>query len=78
MEDNYRVIKLNLQLFAKEGPGGEKTEPATPKKLEKAREEGQVAKSQDLNTAILLLILFLCLNLMDIAVPSSKNYEKES
>lgn len=52
------ILEYNLQLFAKEGPGGEKTEPATPKKLEKAREEGQVAKSQDINTAILLIILF--------------------
>lgn len=55
------LLEYNLQFFAKEGEGGEKTEPATPKKLEKAREEGQVAKSQDLNTAILLFILFLCL-----------------
>lgn len=55
------VLEYNLQFFAKEGEGGEKTEPATPKKLEKAREEGQAAKSQDLNTAILLFILFLCL-----------------
>jgi len=57
------VLEYNLQFFAKDGEGGEKTEPATPKKLEKAREEGQVAKSQDLNTAILLLILFLCLKI---------------
>ena len=52
------ILEYNLQLFAKEGPGGEKTEPATPKKLEKAREEGRVAKSQDINTAVLLIILF--------------------
>jgi flagellar biosynthetic protein FlhB len=55
------VLEYNLQFFAKDGEGGEKTEDATPKKLEKAREEGQVAKSQDMNTAILLFILFLCL-----------------
>ncbi len=55
------VIEYNLQFFAKDGDGGEKTEEATPKKLENAREEGQVAKSQDLNTAVLLLILFTCL-----------------
>lgn len=53
------VLEYNLQFFAKQGEGGEKTEPATPKKLEKAREEGQVAKSQDINTAVLLLILFI-------------------
>lgn len=51
-------LEYNLQFFGKDGEGGEKTEPATPKKLEKAREEGQVAKSQDINTAVLLLILF--------------------
>lgn len=55
------VYSYNLQLFAKDGEGGEKTEPATPKKLDKAREEGQAPKSQDLNTAILLLVLFGCL-----------------
>ena len=55
------VYSYNLQLFAKDGEGGEKTEPATPKKLDKAREEGQAPKSQDLNTAVLLLVLFGCL-----------------
>ena len=30
------VYSYNLQLFAKDGEGGEKTEPATPKKLDKA------------------------------------------
>ena len=33
------VSSYNLQLFAKDGEGGEKTEPATPKKLDKARED---------------------------------------
>lgn len=55
------MLKYNLQFFAKDGDGGEKTEDATPKKLEDARKEGQVAKSQDLGVAILLLILFTCL-----------------
>ena len=58
MAGDYLVYSYNLQLFAKDGEGGEKTEPATPKKLDKAREEGQAPKSQDLNTAILLLVLF--------------------
>lgn len=57
------IWEYNLQLFAKDGEGGEKTEPATPKKLEKAREEGQTPKSQDLNTAVLLLVLFGCLKI---------------
>lgn len=48
----------NLQFFAEEGPGGEKTEEATPKKLEDARKEGQVAKSHELTTAVALTGLF--------------------
>ncbi|MCE7058426.1 EscU/YscU/HrcU family type III secretion system export apparatus switch protein, partial [Algoriphagus sp. AGSA1] len=32
----------------------EKTEAATPRRLEKAREEGQVARSRELNTLMLL------------------------
>lgn len=55
-------MKYNLQYFAS-GEGGEKTEPATPKKLEKAREEGQIAKSQDLVTAVMLLALFLTIKI---------------
>ena len=38
------MLVYNLQFFAKDGPGGEKTEPATQKKLSDARKEGQVAK----------------------------------
>ena len=34
------MLKYELQFFAKEGEGGEKTEEATPKKLEDARKEG--------------------------------------
>ncbi len=41
---------------------GERTEPATPRKREKARKRGQVAKSQDMNTAVLLLGALLILN----------------
>lgn len=55
------MLEYNLQFFAKEGEGGEKTEDATPKKLEDARKEGQVAKSQDLGVAVLLLLMFVCL-----------------
>ena len=52
-------LKMSLQFFAEEGPGGEKTEEATPKKLEDARKEGQVAKSQELTTAVALIMLFV-------------------
>ena len=60
IEGNY-LLKLNLQLFAKEGAGGEKTEPATEKKLSDARKEGQVAKSRELGQAFALLALFIIL-----------------
>ena len=55
MEKQKFYIRYDLQLFAKEGAGGEKTEQATPKKLKDARSEGQVAKSMDLITACMLL-----------------------
>lgn len=49
-------LELDLQFFA-----GEKTEKATPRKREDEREKGKVAKSQDVNTAILLLFAFITL-----------------
>ncbi|MGR3763876.1 flagellar biosynthesis protein FlhB [Rossellomorea sp. NS-SX7] len=49
-------ISLDLQFFS-----GEKTEKATPKKRDDARKKGQTAKSQDVNTAIILLAVFLFL-----------------
>ena len=55
------MIRYNLQFFAKEGPGGEKTEPATQKKLDDARKEGQVAKSREIANGFGLLALFLVL-----------------
>lgn len=51
----------NLQFFAKDGPGGEKTEDATSKKLTDARKEGKVAKSTEIIMAVTLLGLFLLL-----------------
>lgn len=56
-------LKYNLQFFAKEGPGGEKTEKPTAKKRSKAREEGQVAKSMEVNTAFILIFMFLGLKI---------------
>lgn len=51
----------DLQLFAKDGEGGEKTEEPTTKKLSDARKNGQVAKSTDLTTAFCLLVFFIIL-----------------
>ena len=64
MDYDYKlVLALDLQMFAKEGPGGEKTEDATSKKLQDVREEGNVAKSTEVVTAASLLTLFLCLKI---------------
>lgn len=52
-------LQLDLQFFS-----GEKTEKATPKKREDTRKKGQVAKSQDINTAIALFFIFLSLMLL--------------
>ena len=49
-------LPFDLQLFA-----GEKTEPATDKRREEARNQGNVLKSQDLSSAIILLVAFLVL-----------------
>lgn len=57
MSEAKKLLKYNLQFFA-EGSGGEKTEKATPKKREQAKKEGQVVKSIEVNTAILLIALF--------------------
>ncbi len=54
-----RMLPLRLQFFADEG--ADKTEEATPKKLSDARKEGQVAKSQEVTTAVMLLALFVIL-----------------
>ena len=43
--------RFDLQLFAEE-----KTEPATPRRREKAREEGQVCQSKDLNAVVEILV----------------------
>ena len=63
MEERNLYLEYNLQWFAKDGPGGEKTEPATAKKLKDAREEGKVAKSKELNSAADLIALFLILKI---------------
>ncbi len=55
-------LEFNLQFFA-EGEGGEKTEPASEKKLDDARKEGQVAKSKEVASGLGLLALFLMLKI---------------
>lgn len=50
------LLKLDLQFFAQE-----KTEKASPKKRKDSRNKGQVAKSTDVNTAFILMFVFLLL-----------------
>lgn len=59
----HLIMEWDLQWFAKDGPGGEKTEPATAKKLREAREDGKVVKSKELTAAFDLIILFLVLKI---------------
>lgn len=49
-------FQINLQLFA-----GEKTEKATPKRKQEARKKGQVAKSNEIITVIVLTMTILLL-----------------
>lgn len=49
-------MKMDLQFFS-----GEKTEKATPKKRQDERRKGRVAKSQDINTVILLTFCLFAL-----------------
>ena len=63
LADSKFLLIYDLQFFAKEGPGGEKTEDPTAKKLEDARKEGQVAKSKEIANAFGLLALFLLMKI---------------
>lgn len=63
VEDKRWLLPYDLQWFAKDGEGGEKTEEPTSKKLNDAREEGKVAKSKELNHAFDLIVLFLILKI---------------
>ena len=58
------LLVYNLQFFAKDGPGGEKTEKPTSKKLSDARDEGKVAKSREVSNALGLIALFLILKVL--------------
>ncbi len=51
-------LTINLQLFSEE-----KTEKATPKRRREAREKGQVLQSKEINSAIIIIVSFLCLKI---------------
>ena len=61
--ENGLLIAYNLQFFAKDGEGGEKTEQPTSKKLSDARKEGKVAKSKEVVNGFSLLGFFLSLRI---------------
>lgn len=50
--------------MADESSSQEKTEEATPRRLREARKKGQVAKSRDLNTVIILIVAFALIAVM--------------
>ena len=61
MSTDYLLLQYDLQFFADDA--GDKTEEPTGHKLDKARDEGQVAKSKELNSAFGLVTLFICMKL---------------
>ncbi|MBP5324894.1 MAG: flagellar biosynthesis protein FlhB [Pseudobutyrivibrio sp.] len=61
--ENNLLIAYNLQFFAKDGEGGEKTEQPTTKKLQDARKEGKVAKSKEIVNGFSLLGFFISLRI---------------
>ena len=64
MRDDIKVIiPYNLQFFAPDGEGGEKTEEPTGKKLSDARKEGKVAKSKEIVNGVDLLGFFFSLKI---------------
>ena len=63
MEDFIRGFP-SLLLFAAGGAGGERTEEATPKRKSEARKKGQVAKSTDLVSAAILVLLIIMIPLL--------------
>lgn len=66
MEELYlkkSYMSMNLQFFADNGGGGDKTEEPTAKRLQDARKEGQVAKSQELISGAMLFMLFIAIKL---------------
>ena len=64
--------------MAKESDGQEKTEQATPKKLKESRDEGQVAKSMEINSFAIftsgLLLLFITQNFLSSQMSSMSKH----
>ncbi len=56
-------LKFDLQLFSEE-----KTEEPTPKKIRDAREEGNVLQSKEVNSAFVILAVFIMINLSGVFI----------
>jgi flagellar biosynthetic protein FlhB len=57
-DQESKLLRFDLQFFADPS----KTEEATPRRKEEARKKGQVAKSMELNSVVVLFSIFLILN----------------
>jgi flagellar biosynthetic protein FlhB len=55
--------RFDIQFFAEE-----KTEPATPRKRQKTREEGQTARSQDLSAAVVIIAGLLSIYVLSVFI----------
>lgn len=62
-KENYNKTLLPIRLNFFADSSGDKTEKATPKKKEKSRQEGQVAKSQEISTAFSLIVVFFSIGM---------------
>src|SRR5690554_5531700 len=56
---NLPLLNWDLQFFAEE----EKTEEATPRKKAEARKKGQVPRSMEFNSVLIVLVAFVVLNI---------------
>ena len=61
IEPSYKLPSFDLQRFAE---GEDKTEEPTEKRRQDAKKKGQVARSQELNAAFVLLMGFFCLRIL--------------
>ena len=58
-KDGLPLLLWDLQFFAEE----EKTEEATPRKKREARKKGQVPKSMEFNSVLVVLVAFVVMNI---------------
>jgi flagellar biosynthetic protein FlhB len=70
LTEKLKIFRISLQFFA---DTGDKTEQATPKRRSEARKKGQVVKSQEIVSSIVLLVSFIAMKTL-----GSSLYEKIS